>query len=234
MTPLIINFPLAPVELPKTTEFTPVGKEYLCFQVNRNSPHASQCVKSRILNKAIDSILYIDTFEQQCVVIKCMLKYSRLEDNMKTIGIDLSSVARSSFEHRCTNNTKNIYQHAGKCDDQQNFKDILEDALLSTPEEFTDNSPNVHMTSSTVKKPSVRKSLCLFTNILDVKPKTEWPVLGSFNNWIMFQLLKDPLQQYDLVQPYALKILLVITLTCMLIYLFYVVHTSVFKRRLGE
>ena len=28
------------------------------------------------------------------------------------------------------------------------------------------------MTSSPVNKPSARKSLCLFTNILDVKPKT--------------------------------------------------------------
>ena len=34
-------------------------------------------------------------------------------------------------------NTKNIYQHAGKCDDKKNLKDILESALLSTPEGFT-------------------------------------------------------------------------------------------------
>ena len=68
------------------------------------------------------------------------------------------------------NNIKNIYQHAGKCDDQQNLKDILEDAIPSTPEGFTDNSPNVNLTSSPIKKPSARKSLCLFTNILDVKP----------------------------------------------------------------
>ena len=77
----------------------------------------------------------------------------------------------STFEHRCMNNIKKIYQHAGKCDDQQNLKDILEAALLSTPEVFTDNIPNVHMPSTPVKKPSARKSLCLFTNILDVKPK---------------------------------------------------------------
>ena len=70
------------------------------------------------------------------------------------------------------NNIKNIYQHAGKCDDQQNLKDIIEAAILSTPEGVTDNRPNVHMTSSPVKKPSARKSLCLFTNILDVQPKT--------------------------------------------------------------
>ena len=68
---------------------------------------------------------------------------------------------------------KNIYQHSGKCDDQQNLKDILYAAMVSTPEVVTDNSPNVHMTSTTVKKPINRKSLCLFTNILDVKHKTE-------------------------------------------------------------
>ena len=70
------------------------------------------------------------------------------------------------------NNITNIYQHEGKCDDQQNLKDIIDAYILSTPEGVTDNSPNVHLTSSPVKKPSARKSLCLFTNILDVKTKT--------------------------------------------------------------
>ena len=113
---------------------------------------------SRLLNKFIDSILSINTFEQQCVVIKCMLQSS--------------SFIRSSFEHRFMNNIKKIYQHAGKFDDQKNLKDILEAVLLSTPEGFIDNSPNMHMTSSPVKKPSASKSLCVFTNILDVNPTT--------------------------------------------------------------
>ena len=65
---------------------------------------------------------------------------------METIGINQSSFARSYFEHRCMNNIKKIYQHAGKCDDQQNFKDIIDAAILSTPEVVTDNIPNVHMT----------------------------------------------------------------------------------------
>ena len=106
------------------------------------------------------------------MVIKCLLQSSRIDDHMKTIGIDQSSFARSSFEHRCMNNIKKIYQHAGKCDDQQNFKDIIDAAILSTIEGLTDNSPNLHMTSTPVKKPSASKSLCLFTNILGVKPKT--------------------------------------------------------------
>ena len=71
------------------------------------------------------------------------------------------------------NNTEKIYQHAGKCDDQQNLKDIIDSAMVYTPKGVTDNSPNAPMKSTPVNKPSARKSLCLFTNILDVKPKTE-------------------------------------------------------------
>ena len=74
MTPLKTTLPTAPVELHKTKQFPPAGKECLCLHNNSKSPHAAQCVKSRILNKAIDYILSIDTFEQQCVVIICMLQ----------------------------------------------------------------------------------------------------------------------------------------------------------------
>ena len=62
LTPLITNLPIAPVEWPKTIELPPVRKEYLCFQVNRKSPHTAQCVKLRILNNSIDYILFVDTF----------------------------------------------------------------------------------------------------------------------------------------------------------------------------
>ena len=87
MTPLSTTLTITDVELHKTKQLPPAGKEYLCFQINSKSPHASQCVKSRILNKYIDFILSIDKFEQQCVLIKCMLQSSRLEEHMKTIGI---------------------------------------------------------------------------------------------------------------------------------------------------
>ena len=70
------------------------------------------------------------------------------------------------------NNIKKMYQHAGKCDDKQNLKYIIYASILSTPEGVIDNSPNVHMTSTPFKKPSASKSLCLFTNILDIQPKT--------------------------------------------------------------
>ena len=86
LTPLNTTLPIAPVELHRTNKLHLVGKEYLCFQINGKYPHAAQCDKSRILNKAIGYILSIDTFEQQCVVIKFMLQSPRLEYHMKTIG----------------------------------------------------------------------------------------------------------------------------------------------------
>ena len=85
------------------------------------------------MNKAVDYIVSINTFEQQCVVIKCMLQSPRIEDHMKNIGIDQSLCKRSYFEHKCLNNIIYIYQHAGKCDDQQKLKDILDSTMVSTP-----------------------------------------------------------------------------------------------------
>ena len=87
---------------------------------------------------------------------------------MKTIGIDQSLCIRFSFEHKCLNNIKKIYQHAGKCDDQQNIKDVLDAVMVSTPEEVIDEIYNIPMTSTPVKKPSAGKSLYLFTNILNI------------------------------------------------------------------
>ena len=58
-----------------------------------------------------------------------------------------------------------LYKQYDKCDDQQQFKDILEAAMVSTPEGFTKNSPIYPMKSSPVKKPIARKSLCVFTNV---------------------------------------------------------------------
>ena len=37
--------PIVPVRLHTRTKLSPVGKEYLLFQINSKSPHAAQCVK---------------------------------------------------------------------------------------------------------------------------------------------------------------------------------------------
>ena len=107
-----------------------------------------------------------------------MLQSSRLEDHMKNIGIDQSSFARSSFENRCMNNIKKIYQHAGKYDDQQNLKYILESSLLSTTEGVTDNSPNVHMASKPVKN-QVLGNHCVYS-------QTYWMLNLKHKNVVMW------------------------------------------------
>ena len=43
------------------------------------------------------------------------------------------------------NNIKYIYQHAGKCDDQQNLKNILDATMVSTPEGVPGNITKVPM-----------------------------------------------------------------------------------------
>ena len=45
--------------------------------------------------------------------------------------------------------------------------------MVSTPEVFTDNSPISPMASTPIKKPSARKSLCMFTKMFEAKKKTD-------------------------------------------------------------
>ena len=75
--------------------------------------------------KVIDYILSIDTFEQQCVVLKVMFQSPRLKYNVQTIGIHPSLSNNAIYEHKCLENIKILYKQAGKCDDQKQFKDII-------------------------------------------------------------------------------------------------------------
>ena len=105
-------------------------------------------------------------------MIEGVLQSPRLENYIMAIGDEQSLCNMYSYEQKCLNNIRNIYQHADKCDDQQNLKDIIYAAMVNTPEKITDDSLSLPMTSTSVKKPSAVKSLCLFTNIFDVKNRT--------------------------------------------------------------
>ena len=124
--------PARSFNLHTTTKLTPVGVKNMCFHIESRSSQTAKCVKSRIMTKVIDYLLYINTFEHQCVVLKGMLQSPRLKYHMKTISIDQSLNNSDTFEHRCLKNINKLYQHYGKCDNQQQFKDILETAMLST------------------------------------------------------------------------------------------------------
>ena len=56
---------------------------------------------------------------------------------MKTIGIDQSLSNSDLFEHPYLQNIKKLYKHYGKSYEQQQFKDILEAAMVYTPERFS-------------------------------------------------------------------------------------------------
>ena len=75
-------------------------------------------------------------------------------------------------EHKCLENIKKLYKYAGKYEDQQQYKDILEAATISTPEGLIYNSPIDVVTLGTMKKLSARNSLSQFLALLDIKQKT--------------------------------------------------------------
>ena len=66
-------------------------------------------------------------------MLKLIFQLARHKDKKKTIGIDKSVSNGVYFEHKCLNDIK-IYQYAGKCDEQQRFKDTIEAAIIFTTE----------------------------------------------------------------------------------------------------
>ena len=135
------------------------------------SDQAARCIKSRMMTKVIDFVLSIDTFEQQCFVLKGMLQSLRLKYHIQTIGIHPSLSNNAIYENKCLENIKKLYKQSGKFEKQQQFIDIIEAVMVFTPEGSTDNSPISPMIPTPVKKPSAQKPLCMFTNILDVNKK---------------------------------------------------------------
>ena len=88
----------------------------MCFKKDGNTAQAARCIKSRIMTKVIDSILLIDKSEQQCVALKSMLQLAHIKYHVHTIGIDQPLSKNYLYEHKCLENNKKLYKHAGKCD----------------------------------------------------------------------------------------------------------------------
>ena len=101
-------------------------------------------------------------------MLKGMLQSPRLKYHVQTIGIHLSLSNDAIYEQKCLEKIKRLFKQAGKCDDQQQLKDIIDDAMVSTTGIFTDNSPISPVTSAPVKNPSAQNSLFMFTTTLDV------------------------------------------------------------------
>ena len=75
--------------------------------------------------------------------------------------------------------TRFYNQYYGKWDYQQQYKSILEAAMVSTPEGFTYNIPMLYGPSVPVKNPSAIKSLCKCLETLDVKQNNAVYRLGA-------------------------------------------------------
>ena len=69
-------------------------------------------------------------------------------------------------------NTNSFCKTGSKIDNQQRYKDIVEEEIVSTTEGFTDNSLMTHNPYVSTKIHSARKPLCQFSETLDVKHNT--------------------------------------------------------------
>ena len=66
-----------------------------------------------------------------------------------------------------------------KCENQKQYKAIIQVEILYAPEGFTYNIPISPVPSVTITNPSERKSLSPFTELLDVKKKSSVCRLGT-------------------------------------------------------
>ena len=106
------------------------------------------------------------------------MKSEQLKQHIVTIGVDQSLSNSAMYEHRYLENICKLYKISGKCDNQQQYKTILEASMVSTPEGFIENSPMSPSPSITVKQCAM-KALRQFLEALDVKHKTDVLRLGA-------------------------------------------------------
>ena len=71
------------------------------------------------------AVLYIGTFEHQCVVIKGMLQSPRLKYHVQTIGIDQSLSNNALYEHKFHENIKKYTNRLVSVTTSKNSKIIL-------------------------------------------------------------------------------------------------------------
>ena len=93
-----------------------------------------------------------------------MLQSPQLKYHVQTVVIHPPLSNNDIYEYKCLENIKILYKQASKCDNQQQLKDILEAAMVSTPEGFTNNSPISPMISSPAKNQVLENQcVCLLT-----------------------------------------------------------------------
>ena len=59
---------------------------------------------------------------------------------MVAIGVDQFLSNSDFYENKCLENIKKLYKYVGKYYDQQQYKDMIETEMVSTPEGYPGNS----------------------------------------------------------------------------------------------
>ena len=121
----------------------------------------------------VDLILDIESFEQKHFILKGLLQSDQLKQHMVIILICQLSNDSAMYEHSCLKNINKLCTSAVKCDNQHKYKAIIELVMFSPPEISTKNSTISPGPSVTVINNIARKILSLFTEVLDVKNKTD-------------------------------------------------------------
>ena len=142
------------------------------FPNRRKTARAAHCAKSGAMNKVIGFIIDIESFEKKCVILKGVLHSELLKQYMVIIEIYQSLRNKILYGHICLGNIHKLYKSSETFEDQKHYKGIIESDMVSTTAGFTDNSPISPGPSVKFKKPSARKSLHQFSEVLDVKNKT--------------------------------------------------------------
>ena len=95
--------------------------------------------KSRVLTKVVGTIFEIESFEQQCVIIKNLLQSEQLKIHMANIGIDKSLMNSALYEHICLENMKRLYKSDGRYYYQPQYKSLMQSVMVSPPEYSNEN-----------------------------------------------------------------------------------------------
>ena len=154
-------------------KLSPSGNYYICFQTDGITDQATQCTKSRALNKVIDSIMTIEQFEQICVTYKGILQSEELKYHIVTIGIDQLLSDSALYENICccTNLLVNTMNNSSiNILLKQTWPPILR-GLHKTV--------HCHLARPYLKNPSARKSMHQLSKVLDVKKKSAVRRLSS-------------------------------------------------------
>ena len=69
--------------------------------MDEETAYAALCSKSHALTKLVELFVGIDSFEQQCVILKGLLQSDLLKQHMVTIEIDPSLIYSAIYEHKC-------------------------------------------------------------------------------------------------------------------------------------